>query len=80
MNPVRQLIVTGGSSPYEGDEETDKDHVPYDRDAINAAITERNIAIEEAKNKAKNSGANSGVGKKGMPSGKAHGRTLAIDM
>ena len=77
---VNELIVTGGSSPYEGDEETDKDHVPYDRDAINAAITERNIAIEEAKNKAKNGGANSGVGRKGMPSGKAHGRTLAIDM
>lgn len=77
---VNELIVTGGSSPYEGDEETDKDHVPYDRDAINAAITERNIAIEEAKNKAKNGSANSGVGRKGMPSGKAHGRTLAIDM
>ena len=75
MNPVRQLnfmvisLIT-----------VDKDHVPYDRDAINAAITERNIAIEEAKNKAKNGSANSGVGKKGMPSGKAHGRTLAIDM
>ena len=73
---VNELIVTGGSSPYEGDEETDKDHVPYDRDAINAAITERNIAIEEAKNKAK-SGSNS-VGRGTTPSGKAHGRSLNL--
>jgi len=74
---VNELIVTGGSSPYEGDEETDKDHVPYDRDTINAAITQRNIEIEEAKNKAKNGGANGG-GRGTTPSGKAHGRSLNL--
>lgn len=74
---VNELIVTGGSDAYE-DEEGDR--VPYDADAIKGAIADRNAAIEEAKNKAKNGSANTGVGRKAMPSGKAHGRTLAIDM
>ena len=74
---VNELIVTGGSDAYEDEE---GDHVPYDADAIKGAIADRNAAIEEAKNKAKNGSANTGVGRKAMPSGKAHGRTLAIDM
>jgi len=76
---INELIVTGGSEPYDGDEETDKDHVPYDRGAIEGAIAERNTAIEEAKNKAKNSNTG-GVGRGTTPSGKAHGRTLKLDM
>lgn len=72
---INELIVTGGSEPYE-DEEGDR--VPYDKDAINGAIAERNTAIEEAKNKAKN-GSN-GAGKSATPSGRAHGRTLKLDM
>ena len=75
---INELIVTGGSEPYDGDEETDKDHVPYDRGAIEGAIAERNTQIEEIKNKAKN-GSN-GAGKGATPSGKAHGRTLKLDM
>lgn len=74
---VNELIVTGGSDAYEDEE---GDHVPYDADAIKGAIADRNAAIERAKNKAKNGSANTGVGRKAMPSGKAHGRTLAIDM
>lgn len=74
---INELIVTGGSDAYEDEE---GDHVPYDADAIKGAIADRNAAIEEAKNKAKNGSANTGVGRKAMPSGKAHGRTLAIDM
>lgn len=74
---VNELVVTGGSDAYEDEE---GEHVPYDADAIKGAIADRNAAIEEAKNKAKSGGANSGVGRKSMPSGKAHGRTLAIDM
>ena len=70
---INELIVTGGSEPYE-DEEGDR--VPYDKDAINGAIAERNTAIEEAKNKAKNG--SSGAGKGATPSGKAHGRTLNL--
>ena len=76
---INELIVTGGSEPYDGDEETDKDHVPYDRGAIEGAIAERNTAIEEAKNKAK-SGNTGGIGRGTAPSGKAHGRTLKLDM
>lgn len=76
---INELIVTGGSEPYDGDEETDKDHVPYDRGAIEGAIAERNTAIEEAKNKAKNSNTG-GVGRGTAPSGRAHGRTLKLDM
>lgn len=76
---INELIVTGGSEPYDGDEETDKDHVPYDRSAIEGAIAERNTAIEEAKNKAKN-GNTGGVGRGATPSGRAHGRTLKLDM
>ena len=72
---INELIVTGGSEPYE-DEEGDR--VPYDKDAINGAIAERNTEIEEIKNKAKN-GSN-GAGKGATPSGKAHGRTLKLDM
>ena len=75
---INELIVTGGSEPYDGDEETDKDHVPYDRGAIEGAIAERNTEIEEAKNKAKNG--SSGAGRGATPSGKAHGRTLKLDM
>ena len=75
---INELIVTGGSEPYDGDEETDKDHVPYDRGAIEGAIVERNTAIEEAKNKAKSG--SSGAGRGAAPSGKAHGRTLKLDM
>lgn len=70
---VNELIVTGGSSPYE-DEEGDR--VPYDKDAISGAIAERNTAIEEAKNKAK-SGSN-GNSRNATPSGKAHGRSLNL--
>ena len=73
---INELIVTGGSEPYDGDEETDKDHVPYDRGAIEGAIAERNTAIEEAKNKAKN-GSN-GAGRGTTPSGRAHGRSLNL--
>ena len=73
---INELIVTGGSEPYDGDEETDKDHVPYDRGAIEGAIAERNTQIEEIKNKAKNG--SSGAGKGATPSGKAHGRTLNL--
>jgi len=76
---INELVVTGGSEPYDGDEETDKDHVPYDRGAIEGAIAERNTAIEEAKNKAK-SGNTGGIGRGTVPSGKAHGRTLKLDM
>ena len=75
---INELIVTGGSEPYDGDEETDKDHVPYDRGAIEGAIAERNTAIEEAKNKAKSG--SSGAGRGATPSGRAHGRTLKLDM
>lgn len=75
---INELIVTGGSEPYDGDEETDKDHVPYDRGAIEGAIAERNTQIEEIKNKAKNG--SSGAGRGATPSGKAHGRTLKLDM
>ena len=75
---INELIVTGGSEPYDGDEETDKDHVPYDRGAIEGAIAERNTAIEEAKNKAKNG--SSGAGRGATPSGKAHGRTLKLNI
>lgn len=75
---INELIVTGGSEPYDGDEETDKEHVPYDRGAIEGAIAERNTEIEEAKNKAKN-GSN-GTGRGTTPSGRAHGRTLKLDM
>ena len=75
---INELIVTGGSEPYDGDEETDKEHVPYDADAISGAIAERNTQIEEAKNKAKN-GSN-GNSRNATPSGKAHGRTLKLDM
>lgn len=75
---INELIVTGGSEPYDGDEETDKDHVPYDRGAIEGAIAERNTAIEEAKNKTKSG--SSGAGRGATPSGRAHGRTLKLDM
>ena len=75
---INELIVTGGSEPYDGDEETDKDHVPYDKGAIEGAIAERNTQIEEIKNKAKNS--SSGAGRGTTPSGRAHGRTLKLDM
>lgn len=75
---INELIVTGGSEPYDGDEETDKDHVPYDRGAIEGAIAERNTQIEEIKNKAKNG--SSGAGRGATPSGRAHGRTLKLDM
>ena len=75
---INELVVTGGSEPYDGDEETDKDHVPYDRGAIEGAIAERNTQIEENKNKAKN-GSN-GTGRGTTPSGRAHGRTLKLDM
>ena len=74
---INELIVTGGSEPYDGDEETDKDHVPYDKGAISGAIAERNTAIEEAKNKAKNSNTG-GVGRGATPSGRAHGRSLNL--
>lgn len=74
---INELIVTGGSEPYDGDEGTDKDHVPYDRGAIEGAIAERNTAIEEAKNKAK-SGNTGGVGRNAAPSGRAHGRSLNL--
>lgn len=73
---INELIVTGGSEPYDGDEETDKDHVPYDRGAIEGAIAERNTAIEEAKNKAKSG--SSGAGRGATPSGRAHGRSLNL--
>lgn len=76
---INELVVTAGSKPYDGDEETDKDHVPYDRGVIEGAIAERNTAIEEAKNKAK-SGNTGGVGRNATPSGRAHGRTLKLDM
>ena len=76
---INELIVTSGSEPYDGNEETDKDHVPYDRGAIEGAIAERNTAIEEAKNKAKN-GNTGGAGRGATPSGRAHGRTLKLDM
>ena len=75
---INELIVTGGSEPYDGDEETDKDHVPYDRGAIEGAIAERNTAIEEAKNKTKSG--SSGAGRGATPSGRANGRTLKLDM
>lgn len=76
---INELVVTGGSEPYDGDEETDKDHVPYDRGAIEGAIAERNTAIEEAKNKAK-SGNTGNMSRGAAPSGRAHGRTLKLDM
>ena len=71
---INELIVTGGSDAYE-DEEGDR--VPYDADAIKGAIADRNAAIEEAKNKAKSG---SGVGRGATPSGRAHGRTLKLDI
>lgn len=71
---INELIVTGGSEPYE-DEEGDR--VPYDKDAINGAIAERNTEIEEAKNKAKNGSSGAGNAR---PSGARHGRTLNLNI
>ena len=73
---INELLVTGGSEPYDGDEETDKDHVPYDMATIQAAIKEREREIEEGKNKSK-TGAGAGNAR---PSGARHGRTLKLDM
>lgn len=73
---VNELIVTGGSDAYE-DEEGDR--VPYDADAIKGAIADRNAAIEEAKNKAK-SGSTGNMSRGAGPSGRAHGRTLKLDI
>ena len=73
---VNELIVTGGSDAYEDEE---GDHVPYDADAIKGAIADRNAAIEEAKNKAKN-GSTGNMNRGTAPSGRAHGRTLKLDM
>lgn len=73
---VNELIVTGGSDAYEDEE---GDHVPYDADAIKGAIADRNAAIEEAKNKAK-SGSTGNMSRGAAPSGRAHGRTLKLDM
>lgn len=70
---VNELIVTGGSEPYEDEE---GDHVPYNMATIQAAIKEREREIEEAKNKPK-SGAGAGNAR---PSGARHGRTLKLDM
>lgn len=74
---INELLVTGGSEPYEGDEETDKDHVPYDKATIQAAIKEREREIEEAKNKPKTTGTSASNAR---PSGAKHGRTLKLDM
>ena len=71
---INELLVTGGSEPYDGDEETDKDHVPYDMATIQAAIKEREREIEEGKNKSK-TGAGAGNAR---PSGAKHGRTLNL--
>lgn len=73
---VNELIVTGGSDAYEDEE---GDHVPYDADAIKGAIADRNAAIEEAKNKAK-SGSTGNMSRGAAPSGRAHGRTLKLDI
>lgn len=73
---VNELLVTGGSDAYEDEE---GDHVPYDADAIKGAIADRNAAIEEAKNKAK-SGSTGSMNRGAAPSGKAHGRTMKLDM
>lgn len=73
---VNELIVTGGSDAYEDEE---GDHVPYDADAIKGAIADRNAAIEEAKNKAK-SGSTGNMNRGAASSGRAHGRTLKLDI
>ena len=73
---VNELIVTGGSDAYEDEE---GDHAPYDADAIKGAIADRNAAIEEAKNKAKN-GSTGNMSRGAAPSGRAHGRTLKLDI
>ena len=49
------------------------------KDDVRDIIAEADAAIEEAKNKAK-SGNTSGIGRGTAPSGKAHGRTLKLDM
>lgn len=69
---INELVVTGGSEPYEDEE---GDHVPYDKDAIKGAIQERNNKIEEEKNKPK-----TGSTGNTRPSGRAHGRTLKLDI
>lgn len=73
---INELLVTGGSEPYDGDEETDKDHVPYDMATIQAAIKEREREIEEAKNKSKTGAGASNA----RPSGAKHGRTLNLNI
>lgn len=70
---INELLVTGGSEPYEDEE---GDHVPYDMATIQAAIKEREREIEEGKNKSK-TGAGAGNAR---PSGARHGRTLKLDM
>lgn len=73
---INELLVTGGSEPYDGDEETDKDHVPYNMATIQAAIKEREREIEEGKNKPLTGAGASNA----RPSGARHGRTLKLDM
>ena len=70
---VNELLVTGGSEPYEDEE---GDHVPYDMATIQAAIKEREREIEEGKNKSK-TGAGAGNAR---PSGARHGRTLNLNI
>lgn len=81
---VNELILTGGSDPYDDEESEDENEnngkrIPYKVETIRAAIQEREneIAAEKA-------GANkkTGTGMKGgsKPSGAKHGRVLNLDI
>ena len=71
---INDLIVTGGSPAYDGEEGEEGANIPYNPDVIRAAIAERDRLIEEAKNKAASGTGN--VKNNTKPSGASRGRTL----
>lgn len=73
---VNELVVNGGSEPYDPDAE-DEAQRAYDKAVIKAAIAEREHSIQEARDRAAN---NSFKNVNTKPSGASRGRTLRLDI